>query len=210
MERRAVSTKEKYNRLAKRYDLMEFLPESLLFARFRKALFSRIERARGGKLLEVGVGTGKNIPYYPKNAEVIAVDFSEEMMKRARRRAEKLRASVDLRVMDVEALGFEDRSFDAVAATFVFCSVRDPVQGLLEVKRVLKPEGTFYALEHVRPKGKTAGRLFDRLAPAVEERTGVNINRETVANIRQAGFEVELEKNLVFSVFKMIVARPAR
>lgn len=207
MAKKTLSTKEKYDRLAKRYDLMEILPESLFFGRFRKALFSMI---KGGKVLEVGVGTGKNIPYYPGNVQVTAVDFSEEMLKRARARAEKLEAPVDLRVMDVESLGFDSDSFDVIVATFVFCSVPDPLKGSAEVKRVLKPEGRFYALEHVRPKGKIAGRIFDRLAPFVEERTGVHINRNTVENIRKAGFEIELERNLIFDVFKMIVATPVK
>lgn len=207
MAKSKLSTKEKYDRLAKHYDLMEFFPESVFFGKFRKSLFSMI---KGGKLLEVGVGTGKNIKYYPENLEVTAIDFSEEMMKGARGRAEKLKSKVDLRIMDVESLDFDSNSFDAVVATFVFCSVPDPIKGLTEVKRVLKPEGRFYALEHVRPKGKTAGRLFDRLAPYVEDRTGVNINRNTVENIRRAGFEIEIERDLIFDVFKMIVAKPVK
>lgn len=205
MAKKALSTKGKYDRLAKRYDLMDFFPESLFFSRFRRSLFSMI---KGEKILEVGVGTGKNIPYYPENVRVTAVDFSEEMMKRARDRARKLDSPVDLRIMDVESLEFDPNTFDAVIATFVFCSVPDPLKGLIEVKRVLKPEGRLYALEHVRPRGRTAGRLFDRLAPYVEDHTGVYINRNTIENIRKAGFEIEFEKNLIFDVFKMVVAKP--
>jgi phosphatidylethanolamine/phosphatidyl-N-methylethanolamine N-methyltransferase len=206
MPKRHLSTQEKYDRLARRYDLMELFPETLFFGRFRRALFARI---RGQTLLEVGVGTGKNIQYYPRDMQVTAVDFSEEMLKRARRRAEKLQVPVTLQVMDIEALQFETGSFDAVVATFVFCSVPDPMKGLAEVKRVLKPRGTFYALEHVRPKGQRLGRLFDRAAPYIEDRSGVHIDRNTVDNIRRAGFIIELERNLILDIFKMIVAKPA-
>jgi ubiquinone/menaquinone biosynthesis C-methylase UbiE len=184
---------------------MEFFPESFFFGRFRRNLFAMI---KGDTLLEVGVGTGKNLPYYPSHMRVTAVDFSEEMMKKAEERGRKLQTKVDFQIMDIESLGFENDRFDAVAATFVFCSVPDPLKGLADVKRVLKSQGRFYALEHVRPKGKLLGTLFDRIAPAVADRTGVHINRNTVDNIRNAGFTIELEKDLLLDVFKMIVAKP--
>jgi len=192
--------------MARRYDLMELFPETLFFGRFRKALFGMI---RGRTLLEVGVGTGKNIAYYPRDMEATAVDFSVEMLRRARRRAERLRVPVTLREMDIESLQFETGRFDAVVSTFVFCSVPDPMKGLVEVKRVLKPDGTFYTLEHVRPKGQTLGKLFDRAAPPIVDRTRVHIDRNTVDNIRNAGFDIELERNLILDIFKMIVAKPA-
>jgi phosphatidylethanolamine/phosphatidyl-N-methylethanolamine N-methyltransferase len=205
MPRRNLTTREKYDRMAREYDLMELLPEALFFGRFRKALFAMI---RGRTLLEVGVGTGKNIEYYPRDMQVTAVDFSAEMLKHARRRAEKLRVPVTLEVMDIESLQFKAASFDAVVSTFVFCSVPDPLKGLAEVKRVLQPQGTFYALEHVRPRGRTLGKLFDRAAPYVERCSGVHIDRHTVDNIGHAGFAIELEKNLILDVLKMIVAKP--
>lgn len=185
---------------------MELFPEFLFFSKFRKELFSAI---KGETLLEVGVGTGKNIPFYPKGVKVTAIDFSEEMLKRASKRAENLHAPVDLRIMDVESLDFKNNSFDAVIATFVFCSVPDPLGGLSEIKRVLKPEGRFYALEHVRPKGRLLGKLFDHMAPFIEDRTGVNINRNTVENIKNAGLTIELEKDLILDIFKMIIASTA-
>ena len=206
MPKEDLSTREKYDRMAGRYDLMELFPERLFFGRFRKALFSMI---KGRNLLEVGVGTGKNIGYYPSDVQVTAVDFSEEMLKRARQKAERLNAPVAFHRMDIEAMEFETDRFDAVVSTFVFCSVPNPMQGLSEVRRVLKPEGTFYALEHVRPKGRTLGRMFDRAAPYIEDRTGVHIDRNTVENIRNAGFAVEIERDLILDIFKMIVAKPA-
>ncbi|NLW30260.1 MAG: class I SAM-dependent methyltransferase [Fibrobacter sp.] len=200
-----LTTQEKYNRNARHYDLMELFPESLFFNRFRRELFSKV---KGNKIIEVGVGTGKNIPFYPPGKKIIAIDFSEEMLKRARTQAEKLHVNVDFRLMDIESLQFESQQFDAVLATFVFCSVPDPIKGLKETRRVLKPEGKFYALEHVRPKKPFLGWFFDRIAPLVAAQTGVCINRNTVANIRNAGFHIELEKDLILDIFKMIIAFP--
>lgn len=196
-------TRQKYNRNARGYDLMEALPESLLFRRFRGRLFGLIT---GRQLLEVGVGTGKNMPFYP-DRRIVALDFSEQMMNRARRRAHDSGVAVSLHLMDIESLGYRDASFDAVVATFVFCSVPEPNTGLSEIRRVLRPGGAFYALEHVRPTAHLAGTLFDRIAPVVFARTGVHINRNTVRSIESSGFTVEREENLFTDVFKVIVAR---
>jgi len=114
---------------------------------------------------------------------------------------------VSLQLMDVQSLGYRDASFDAVVATFVFCSVPEPHTGLSEIRRVLRPGGAFYALEHVRPTARLAGTLFDRIAPVVFARTGVHINRSTVRTIESSGFTVEVEENLFTDVFKLIVAR---
>ncbi len=108
-------------------------------------------RITGHQALEVGVGTGKNLPYYPREVEITAIDFSPGMLKRARKKASTDDLRVALIEMDVQQLDFPDNYFDTVFATFVFCSVPDPVAGLKELKRVCKPEGKLLLLEHMRP-----------------------------------------------------------
>ena len=122
------ATKRRYNRIAPVYDLMESLVERSRYSRWRELLWSKVE---GIKILEVGVGTGKNFPYYPPNAEITAIDFSEKMMSRAREKAEKRKVKVNLQQMDVQNLKFNDNTFDTVVASFVFCSVPDPIRGLM-------------------------------------------------------------------------------
>ena len=100
-------------------------------------------RLQGQRVLELGVGTGKNIPFYPAGAEVTATDISERMLERAARRAEKLRVSVHFEIADAQQLSYASGSFDCVVATFLFCSVPDPGLGLAEARRVLKPGGVF-------------------------------------------------------------------
>ena len=130
------------------------------------------------------------------------------MLRRARKKAERKDLSVDLLEMDVEDLRFSDHSFDSVVATFVFCSVPDPVKGLREIRRVCKEEGKVLLLEHVRPKTQWIGRTFDLLNVVTTRFMGVNINRETVANVEEAGLRVVRQEPLFRDIIRLIAAIP--
>ncbi|MBU2547100.1 MAG: methyltransferase domain-containing protein [Proteobacteria bacterium] len=141
------AVKRRYDRLARFYDLLEGPAKSIRFGGWRARLPNRVT---GLRALEVGVGTGKNMPFYPAGGQVTAIDFSPGMLARARARADTLGIEVDLRQMDVQSLFFEDRTFDTAWATFIFCSVPDPVRGLEEMRRVCKADGRLLLLEHAR------------------------------------------------------------
>ena len=132
-------TQNRYDLQAPLYNLMEFFPEIFFYRRWRKNFWKQI---KGADVLEIGVGTGKNIPYYPTNASVNGIDLSKNMLARARRSLMgQTRKQVTLQEMDAQQMTFPDEQFDHVAATFVFCSVPDPVVGLQEALRVTKPGG---------------------------------------------------------------------
>ena len=114
--RKTEITQARYQRLARFYDLMEVLPEQM-YSAWRAYLWSLV---KGPNVLEVGVGTGKNIPYYPKGMQVTAVDLTPGMLARASRRAEELGLKVDLLLADAQHLQFPDNTFDTIVATFVF------------------------------------------------------------------------------------------
>ncbi len=181
-------TRARYDRIAALYDRMEALAERRRFGPWREALWAGVP---AGEVLEVGVGTGKNFPYHPPGARVTGIDLSPRMLERARRRARELGREMELRLGDVQDLPFPDDAFDAAVATFVFCSVPDPVLGLEELRRVVRPGGTLHLLEHVRIDRPLLGALMDLLDPIVVRMVGAHINRQTLENVRRAGWQVE-------------------
>ena len=205
-EHDTVQARDRYNRIAWMYDPMESTIEGMVFRRWRKRLWANIPYGNG---LEVGVGTGKNMPYYPEGAHLTAIDLSPKMLERARLRASKLKANVELLEMNAEHLGFPDNTFDWAVATFVFCSVPNPVQGLGELSRVVKPDGQIFLLEHVRVDIPPIGTLMDIANSVAVRLSGANINRNTVSNVSASGLQIETLENLgPFGLVKLIIARP--
>jgi ubiquinone/menaquinone biosynthesis C-methylase UbiE len=201
--RAAKATQRRYDRQARGYDLKDAPME--LFARaLRRRLWAKIG---GGRVLEVGVGTGRNLPYHPPESGVTAIDISPKLLAKAASKARKNGRLLELALMDAQGLAFGDGSFDSAAATFVFCSVPDPLVGLAEVRRVLKPGGRFLLLEHVRLKNRILGWLMDRLNPIAVRLSGANINRDTVGNVAKAGFEVVAVDSHMGGLVKLIEAR---
>lgn len=198
------AAKKRYNRIAPVYDFMEGVVERSRYSKWREMLWDRVE---GSNILEVGVGTGKNFPYYPGGVEITAIDFSDKMLSRARDKARKQGVQVDLRQMDVQNLEFEDDTFDTVVASFVFCSVPDPIQGLKEVERVCKPGGNVLLLEHVLSANRILAWLMNLANPIAVRVVGANINRRTVENVSKSGLKVEQVTDLDLGIFKLIEAR---
>ena len=201
--RATALTRARYDRNAHLYDRMTRGSERVMTPG-RAALWQRV---RGPRVLEVGVGTGRSMSYYPAGMTITAIDLSPRMLHLARTHAARDNTRVDLREAGVQALPFPDASFDTVIATCVFCSVPDPFLGLRELQRVLVPGGQLLLLEHVlscRPLLRSAMELAN---PLVVRMMGANINRETVENIRRAGFTDLQVEDLWLDIVKRIAAR---
>lgn len=194
--------RERYDRTARHYDVMTWPMEVMAMDRYRSRLIAEVD---GARVLEVGVGTGRNLSLYPDAVQVDAIDFSPRMLERAQRRPP--RANVRLALMDIQELAWPSETFDTVVSTCVFCSVPDALKGLQEIRRVLRAGGRALFLEHVRPGTPWLAALFDWLDPFVARR-GPHINRRTMETIRAAGFVVEREENLMSDVLKLVVAHP--
>jgi ubiquinone/menaquinone biosynthesis C-methylase UbiE len=166
---------------------------------------SRLLRDVRGLVLEVGAGDGPNLDHYPRDARVIATEYNEESIALAQPRSNSY---ARLAAADIEHLAFPDHTFDAAAATLVFCSVERPVAGLQEVRRVLKPGGQLHLIEHVRSHHGWLGRLQDRLnARWYVWAEGCNLNRDTEANVRLAGFDLQLVRVNYLGLLKTMIAR---
>lgn len=201
-DRATERVRKRYNGVAPIYDFMESLGGKS-FVQWRQLAWSKVE---GVRILEVGVGTGKNFPYYPAGIEVIAIELSEKMLARARQKAVRDKVKVELRQMDVQRLEFPDNSFDTVIATCVFCSVPNPVQGFMEIRRVCKPGGKVVLLEHVISANRLLAFMMNLFNPLAVRMMGENMNRRTVENVAKSGLMVENVTNLS-SIFRLIEAR---
>jgi ubiquinone/menaquinone biosynthesis C-methylase UbiE len=195
-----------YDGKSRLYDFMDWPMDAMGMGRLRRRLW---EQVRGRRVLEVGVGTGRNLPHYPLESRAVAVDLSPGMLRRAVKRAVRVGCQVDFVLADAQHLPFRDGAFDTVAATCLFCSVPDPVQGLRELRRVSRREGSTLLLEHVRARNPLLGKVMDWLNPLSVRFQGVNINRDTVNNVKLAGFAIEREDSFMMSIVKMLRVRPA-
>ena len=183
------------------YDALCALSEATGLARWRTWL---VAGARG-RVLDVGCGTGRNLPLLPGGARAVGLEPSWAALQRARRRAPR----VPLVIGSAEALPFRDAVFDTVLSGLVFCSVPDPERGLREVRRVLRPDGELRMLEHVRSTRGWKARLQDRLQPTWTRITGgCRPNRETERAVEACGFRIEDDGRRAKGDMRRFAARP--
>jgi phosphatidylethanolamine/phosphatidyl-N-methylethanolamine N-methyltransferase len=200
----SAAIRKRYNRIAPYFEGMEAVMEGLFFKSWRKKLWAKVE---GHHILEVGVGTGKNFDYYPKDARITAIDFSEQMLKRAALKRDRKNIAVDLELMDIQSLCFADNSFDTVICSFVFCSVPLAVKGLKELYRVCKPGGQVLLLEHVLSSNPLIAVVMNLLNPVVVALVGANINRNTLKNVKACAFISVHVDERSGDIIKLIEAR---
>jgi ubiquinone/menaquinone biosynthesis C-methylase UbiE len=195
--------KKRYNRISKIYEVMD----RMIKEEWRSDLLSQVS----GRVLEVGIGTGANLPFYPNQIQTFTgIDFSKGMLKHAKNKVTKGNFSFPIELMeaDIQKLPFLDHTFDAIVSTCVFCSVPDPLTGLKELRRVCKPSGRIYMLEHMRSENKFAGLVMDVLNPLTVKLWGANINRETIKNIEHSGLKIETDSQLMGSVVRNLSISP--
>lgn len=168
---------------------------------------ARVCRQATGRTLELAVGTGLNLPHYPADADLVAVDYSPKMLAVARKRAAASGRLVELRVEDAHALTFSDGEFDTVVTTLFLSSAPDPRRAISEVFRVLRAGGRLLLLDHVRstvPPVRWVERVTERFVAA---RTGVHLSRDPLDHLAAVGFTVDAERRARLGVLQELIAR---
>ena len=150
-----MSFREKYSRIARHYETLE-RPLDRFFYPLRERAVSFAK----GKTLEVGVGVGKTLKYYPREVKLCGIDAVQEVLEVARRKAERLDLNACFQRANIERLPFPSDSFDTVVSSFVFCTVPEPERGMEEIRRVLKPGGRAIFLEHTKSDSRLINYLF--------------------------------------------------
>jgi ubiquinone/menaquinone biosynthesis C-methylase UbiE len=195
-----------WEKLAPRYDKdIKFL-ERVLFAGGREWICSRAK----GEVLDIGVGTGRNLAYYPAGVRLTGIDLSAPMLAVARQRADQLGRPADLRIGDAQALEFADETFDTVVFTLALCSIPDDRTAISEAQRVLRPGGQLLLMEHVAsptPVVRAVQRLLDRITVRT---VADHLVRDPLVYVKALGFKVEQLERLKWGIVERLAAtKPA-
>ena len=185
------------------YDRQMRFFDRVLFAGGREWACSHAQ----GDVLEIAVGTGRNLAFYPPGVKLTAIEFSPEMLAIARKRAEEIASQVDLREGDAQALEFEDGSFDTVVLTLALCTIPDDRKAVTEVRRVLRPGGRFILMEHVRSPVLPVRAIQRLLDPVAVRFEADHLLREPLDYLAEVGFEIESVERSKWGIVERGVAR---
>jgi ubiquinone/menaquinone biosynthesis C-methylase UbiE len=196
-------TREKWDRASGSFDLMSAYGPEWRWKPAKQRMFARMKP--DAKILFLALGTGLDISCFPSGRDITAIDISPKMVERAQERVGAYSGTMTAEVMDVHDLQFPAGSFDQVFTSCTFCSVPKPVEGLKALYRVLRPEGELHMFEH------TGSRLFPfsvmmKLMSPVASRFGPELDRDTVANVKAAGFEITGVGHIFLDTVKTIHA----
>lgn len=193
------------SKASQRYNRSLWLLERLGLRRLRHALLGDVT----GKVLEVGIGTGINLPHYAGGRHITGLDASLELLAGTRERISSQPFAVTC--ADTQDLPFQGEEFDTVVGSLVFCCIANPTRALAEIGRVLRPSGQLLLLEHVRGQGPISRRVTDWLHPVWFALQGTcHLNRDTAETVRSAGFEVMQIDRHGWGVLQLIRAHPSR
>lgn len=193
----------KYGDFARRYNAKVAPLEFLILKRLRRNLLRQVS----GRVLEVGVGTGRNFEFYSEKCEVTGIEYSSGMLAKAREHARQLGKNIVLKQGDAQKLPFKTGSFDYVVDTLCLCTYPDPVKALREMKRVCKKGGQILLLEHGRSSHGFIERLQQWRAEKHYAQLGCHLRREPLELVRKAGLEIVEEKRALFGIFYVVRAK---
>lgn len=194
-----------YQRMAPFYDLMDLPFELWRYRSIRPLLFQGLN----GRLLDAGVGTGRNITFYPPSSEVVGIDLSPAMLKRAERRVARLGATICLMEMNLAKLAFADDYFDAAVASFVFCTMpqEERLAALREISRVVRPSGRIRLLEYAPARTPFRRALTRIWQPWVEWAFAARLDQDIEPELPKASLTITSSRYVTSSI-KLVEAMP--
>jgi len=200
-----LQKQDAYDRIARLYDILDLPFEYGRYRPLRRALFAGVN----GTILDAGVGTGRNFPFYPMGSKVAGIDLSPAMLSRARRRKVRTGTNVDLFQMNVTEMDFADNSFDVVVSTFLFCvlDAEHQLPALEELNRVCRPGGTINILEYAYSKNPLRRFVMRLWAPWVWFAYGARFDRNTEHYLEKAGLELVETDFLYKDIIKLLRVR---
>lgn len=201
-----MTEKRPYVHIARLYDLLDLPFEYGRYRPIRRTIFQDVS----GTVLDAGVGTGRNMPFYPSGAKTMGIDLSPHMLSKACARRARLGVAADLLRMDVTDTGFPDETFDYSVATFLFCVLDDQHQlpALRELRRITKPNGEIRVLEYAYSSRPSRRFLMSLWAPWVRWLYGASFDRGTEQYVEAAGLRLNDQRFLFEDVIKLLVLRP--
>ena len=194
--------RKEYDDFSRFYDIFNLPFEYFGLANLRRKLLKEAK----GEILEVAVGSGRNLPYYSKECRITAVDFSSNMLKLAKRLAKRRGISAKFLIGNAEKLPFKSKKFDFVIDGLGLCTFPNPVKALREMARVCKKNGKILLLEHGQSKNKLLSR-FQFWREKRRKEFGCSI-RDHEDIVKTAGLKIERITRHFFGIFYLIVARP--
>jgi ubiquinone/menaquinone biosynthesis C-methylase UbiE len=207
MAKATVSETERVRQIqdkgARGYDRQMRFFDKVLFAGGREWACSHAS----GEILEIAVGTGRNLPHYPPDVRLTGIEFSPEMLEIARRRAAELGRDVDLRLGDAQALEFADESFDTVIITLALCTIPDDRKAVSEARRVLRPGGRLVLLEHVRSPVLAVRALQRALDPLAVRFEADHLVRDPLDYLADERFDVASVQRSKWGIVERVLAR---
>ena len=198
-----IATRDKWDRASRTFDLMGARGPEWRWAPAKQVFFSRMKA--DASILFLALGTGLDIRYFPPDRHISAIDISPKMVERARQRVAAYDGEIETRVTDVHEMSFPDDSFDQVFTSCTFCSVPRPVEGLRALRRVLKTGGALHMFEHTGSHIFPFSLMMNLMSP-LASRTGPELNRDTVANVRAAGYRLTQVNHIFLDTVKTIHA----